>query len=157
MRHDGMLAQKTEIAQRVRVGLAETLEHHVVLPLALVAVRLNVHVVRGGEIAQAFKHLVGAAGNETRRHDGPDALTTSAADGFQLADQRGRIGDRLRRRGIAIVIGVGLGIVHDGLAHQRALTRLLADLRQGDAGLEVGAAQVNDRGPSMTVLPTSAR
>ena len=51
MRHDGVLAQKAEVAQRVRIGLPETLEHHVVLPLTLVAMRLHVHVVLGGKIA----------------------------------------------------------------------------------------------------------
>ena len=146
MRHDGVLAQQAEIAQGIRVGLAEALEHDVVFPLAFVAVRLHVGTCVFGQIAQATKHFVGAAGDEARRDDRPGTCAAFPPDGLHLADEGFGVAHRLLGRGIAIVIRVRCGVVHHRLAHERALAALGADFGKRHRCLQVGAAEVHCRG-----------
>ena len=146
MRHDGVLAQQAEIAQGVRVGLAEALEHDVVFPLAFVAVCLHVGTCAFGQIAQATKHFVSAAGNEARRDDGPGARPAFPSDGLHLADEGFGVAHRLLRRCVAVVVRVRFRVVHHRLAHERALAALGADLGERHRCLQMRAAEVHRRG-----------
>ena len=146
MCHDGVLAQQTEIAQGVRVGLAEALKHDVVFPLAFVAVRLHVGARGAGQIAQAAQHLVGAAGDEARRDDGPGARAAAPPDGLHLADEGFGVAHRLLRRCVAVVVRVCCGVVHHRLAHKCALAALGADLGERHRCLQMRAAEVHRRG-----------
>ena len=67
MRHDRALVHQAEIAKRVRVGFSKTLQHHIVPPLALVAVGLHVGARRSRKVAKAAQHFIGATWNEARR------------------------------------------------------------------------------------------
>lgn len=96
MRHDRALVYQAEIAKRIRVGFSKTLQHHIVLPLALVAVGLHVGARRSRKVAKAAQHFIGATWNEARRDNWPNALLARAANGFDFLNKRRRVTHSLR-------------------------------------------------------------
>ena len=146
VRHDGLLAQKAEVVEGLRVGFAVARRRHALLPLPLGAVRLHVGTRLLGDAAQAREALGRAAGDEARRHHAVDALARRGADLRDLGEQRLGVCQSLGRRGVAVEVGVGSRVVHDDLAHERALTALGADARELDGGGQVVAGEVDRRG-----------
>lgn len=80
------------------VGFSKTLQHHIVLPLALVAVGLHVGARRSRKVAKAAQHFIGATWNEARRDNWPYALLARAANGFDFLNKRRRVTHSLRRQ-----------------------------------------------------------
>ena len=123
------------------------------LPLALVAVALDVGVVLRGKVSQAAKNFIGAAGNEARRDYGPDALGCIRAHGFDLADELGGLLDGLLGRRVAVIVWVRRGVIHHSLTHKASLTLLDAGAGELDRGSKVRAAKVdNGRGAACQKL-----
>ena len=134
VRHDGLLAQKAEVVEGLRVGLAVTGRRHALLPLPLGAVRLHVGTRLLGDAAQAREALGRAAGDEARGHHAVDALARRGANLRDLGEQRLGVCQGLGRGGVAVEVGVGRRVVHDDLAHECALATLGADAREFDGG-----------------------
>ena len=143
MRHDRAFVHQAEITKRIRVGFPKTLQHHIVLPLALVTMGLHVGARRSRKVAQAAQHFIGAARNEARRDNWPNALLARAANGFDFLNKRCRVGDSLRRRSIAIIFGIRSRVVHDRFADKCALAFFGANRRELDARFQMRASQIH--------------
>ena len=143
MCHDRALVHQAEIAKRIRVGFSKTLQHHIVLPLALVAVGLHVGARRSRKVAKAAQHFIGATWNEARRDNWPNALLARAANGFDFLNKRRRVTHSLRRRGVAIIFRVRGGVVHDCFADKCALALFGANRRELDARFQMRASQIH--------------
>ena len=143
MRHNRALVHQAEIAKRIRIGFPKTLQHHIVLPLALVAMGLHVGARRSRKVAQAAQHFIGAARNEARRDNWPNALFARAANGFDFPNKRRRVGHSLRRRSIAIVFRIRRRVVHDRFTDKRALALFGANRRELDARFQMRASQIH--------------
>ena len=141
--HDRALVHQAEIAKRIRVGFSKTLQHHIVLPLALVAVGLHVGARRSRKVAKAAQHFIGATWNEARRDNWPNALLARAANGFDFLNKRRRVTHSLRRRGVAIIFRVRGGVVHDCFADKCALALFGANRRELDARFQMRASQIH--------------
>ena len=146
VRHDGLLAQKAEVVESLRVGLAVTGRRHALLPLTFGAVRLHVGTRLLGDATQACEALGRAAGDEARGHHAIDALARRGANLRDFGEQRLGVCQGLGRGGVAVKVGVGRRVVHDDLAHERALATLGADARELDGGGQVVAGEVDRRG-----------
>ena len=146
VRQDGLLAQKAEVVEGLCVRLAVTGRRHALLPLPLGAVRLHVGARLLGDATQADETLVGAAGDEARGHHAVDALARRCADLCDFSQQRLGVCQGLGRGGVAVEVGVGSRVVHDDLAHERALATLGADACELDGGGQVVAGEVDRRG-----------
>ena len=108
--------------------------------------RLHVGARLLGDATQAREALGRAAGDEARGHHAKNALARGGADLRDFGEQRLGVCQGLGRRSVAVEVGVGRRVVHDDLAHERALATLGADARELDGGGQIVAGEVDRRG-----------
>ena len=127
MRHDGARSEKSVISKRIRVFLATSRKHSVVLPLAFVAMGLHIRSVFLRQFTEPKQNLVSAARNEARRNHRPDALRHARAHPVDLTYEGLRICDCLGGGLVTIVIGIRHRVIHYSFTDKRTLTCVCAN------------------------------
>ena len=115
------------------------------LPIALGTMGLHMASGLQREDAETFQQRICAGRHETRRNDRlyqPRLITRHRAD---EVDQRSRIGDRLGGRGITVVIGTLLRVIHANAPDEAALPKRQADLGQPLRRRQVDRREVERR------------